>query len=103
MNRQPIKGYSRAHSFEEWFFKNTDEEKRRDIRRHGMNGACPGGMIYYCDIAALYNAYFRDIWDIVLDDDQSLKSVLNDEVDNPWGFMTFMVWYAAEKLAARSQ
>ena len=98
-NCQPVKGFSRAKTFREWFAKNVDKEARRYIREHGMSNAAPSGLIYYCQTIALYKAYEDDIWEIVMGENEGLKAVMPPDMQSPTQFKNFMVWAAAELLA----
>lgn len=89
--------------FQQWLVDNLDPETLLDLPKHGAQNGIPG-LIYYSELNAVYNEYRDDIWDAVgryaEDIGEGVGSVLARLYDDPRpthnGFITAIVWFAAE-------
>ncbi len=99
---------SEKTSFREWMLSKFEIRELKDIATHGANAGW-GGLVYYHETVALYEQYRDEIWEMLLEDTESMGH------DNPYALMaTFggakdvgdytqhanlLVWYAAERVA----
>lgn len=87
-------------SFKDWFLANMDADSARDLRDHGASGGV-GGLCYYSETVALFNAFEDEIERIATDDyDTEIWQIA--KVCDARGITQLknaLVWAAAERLA----
>jgi len=97
-------------TFREWMQIRFNAEELADIANHGANRK--RGMTTHKEISTLYRRFYKELWDLLLEDAQSMgvgsleligKFAKAKGVENPKRFEDLMVWYAAERYAALSR
>ena len=87
-------------SFEDWFLANIDADTAHELRRHGA--ACGvGGLCYYSDTVALFDAFGNEIERLATDDyDMDLWQIAKkSDAGGITQLINSLVWIAAERLA----
>lgn len=97
----------RAKTFRAWVNANL-KDSLRDIAGHGADSGF-GGITYTSDCARLFDKYGAEIWDMAVEDAESMghKNVAemiagfnrSDMLEGLDQFKNLMVWYAVERIA----
>ena len=87
-------------SFEDWFLANMDADTARDLREHGASCGV-GGLCYYSETVALFNAFENEIESLATGDyDTDLWQIANAcDARGVTQLKNALVWAAAERLA----
>jgi hypothetical protein len=97
----------RAKSFKAWMLANFEPDQLSDIASHGADAGWHG-LIYYTDTCKLYQRFKSEIWEMLLEDAESLgqnvfEMIANfgraKDVGSADQFENLMTWYAAERIA----
>jgi hypothetical protein len=97
----------RAKSFRAWMLANFTKSELRDIADHGADTGWQY-LTYYTETTKTYNRFKAEIWEMLLDDTESmgLKNPLEliasfnrADVGSCEQFENLLTWYAAEKIA----
>lgn len=94
-------------TFKDWMKSHFDENQLSDICTYGCQGGFPC-LTYYDDTCHLYNHFKEEIWEMLLDDADSLGQNVFEMIGHFGGakdvgsvkqFENLMTWYAAERVA----
>lgn len=87
-------------SFEDWFLANMDADTARDLRKHGASCGI-GGLCYYSETVALFNAFEDEIERLATDDYETdiWQIAKNCDARGVTQLKNALVWAAAERLA----
>ena len=87
-------------SFEDWFLANMDADTAHDLRRHGASCGI-GGLCYYSETVALFNAFENEIEGLATDDYETdiWQIAKNCDARGITQIINAVVWIAAERLA----
>jgi len=96
-----------SKNFRAWFKRNL-KDCSRDIALHGADGGFPY-ITYTTDTVKIYDAYEREIYDMLREDAEEFgfKSIdeltasfsRSDMLDDPDRRKNLLVWYACERVA----
>ena len=98
----------KASTFKAWVKKQYSPSELRDLVKQGAVGGF-SGMVYYSETAKLYERYSDDLWEMLLEDAETigvtplaLMSGFNGaaQVETDAQFKNLLVWYGAERVAA---
>lgn len=87
-------------SFKDWFLANMDADSARDLRDHGASGGV-GGLCYYDETVALFNAFGNEIERLATDDYETdlWRIAKASDARSITELKNSFVWMAAERLA----
>lgn len=87
-------------SFEDWFLANIDADSARDLRHYGASCGV-GGLCYYSETVALFNAFKDEIERLATDDYETeiWQIAKQCDVRGITQLKNGLVWEAAERLA----
>ena len=99
----------RAKTFTVWMKANHCKATLADIAHHGADQGWPG-LIYYTDTCKLYARFKEEIWEMLYNDADDIGCCPLEfvasfnrtyEITDFWHFENLLVWYAAERVAAK--
>ena len=87
-------------SFEDWFLANMDADSARTLRNYGASAGV-GGLCYYSETVALFNAFDDEIERLVTDNyDIDIWEIAKQyDARGVTQLKNCLVWIAAERLA----
>lgn len=97
----------RAKSFRAWMQNHFGTSELSDIATHGADAGW-AGLTYYSDTCKLYNRFQSEIWEMLLEDAESMGQNVFEmmagfggakDVGSCQQFENLMTWYAAERVA----
>lgn len=90
-------------SFKNWMLNQYEKEELKEIANHGCESGCAGGLIYYSETTAIYDAYAEELHEQLgnyLDQTgEELPSYISRHLGNLTGFKNALVWFVAEMYA----
>lgn len=91
-------------SFEDWFLANMDADDARVLREYGASSGV-GGLCYYSETMALFEAFRDEIESLATDDHriEICEIARNCDARSITQLVNALVWSAAELLAYRLQ
>jgi len=79
-----------------------DSEDLYAIIEHGCISGCAGGLIYYTDTCAFYDAFDQELHDVLgewIDEIGKPPECITRELSYANGFKNALVWFVAEQYA----
>ena len=91
---------SQYGSFEDWFLANMDADSAHTLRNYGASAGV-GGLCYYSETVALFNAFEDEIELLAINslDAEIWKIAAIPRLQSVMELKNFLVWAAAESLA----
>jgi hypothetical protein len=84
------------------YMKTYDSEELSEITKHGCVSGCAGGLIYYSDTCAFYDAFDQELHDKLgewIDEIGETPEFITKELGYANGFKNALVWFVAEQYA----
>lgn len=84
------------------YMKTYDSEELYAITEHGCVSGCAGGLIYYSDTCAFYDAFDQELHNKLgewIDEIGETPEFITRELGYANGFKNALVWFVAEQYA----